>query len=456
MPPVRTFPTVKPVKTERTHEENQERAYIAASRRSDRSLEARVESARRASEIHKRRTGRSLRVTEQDVVNEEMYEEEDDDLPMQYRRLTAHLQTTNADFDRRLAAYLTNHVAMRAALGQAVSDQYVHQQYPNAPQFANQMQQQFPQSPYSNSMMPPQMMSRSPQNFRQSPYPMPNHQAYRPNNMHSRASPITTTQEPQAYPQSSSASHSPVASYKSEDRRTSLPAQAVPLTPQPLVASPGHVSPSVSRTSSSSNLANLKHEAKQQGYVKPAVQTNQQDINQPQHIRPSTFPTPFSMGPGFDPSMGTAGMMSFSTSLPMESQQLLGPMFDPNDPFTSMFMNNQEVRASQPFYSYNPNGASKSKGQSPPPNHDGMNQTLAPGVLDANSNEYAAYNTPHSSTDSAFTPYNGFGGFGYDTSYVEGFKGYSNSALNTPGEHDWSNLLDANVWEEPSSQPTAV
>src|SRR3954452_1458488 len=97
-------------------------AYIAASRRSDRSLEARIESARRASEIHKRRTGRSLRVTEQDVINEEMYEEEDDDLPMQYRRLTAHLQTTNVDFDRRLAAYLTNHVAMRTALGNVVTD----------------------------------------------------------------------------------------------------------------------------------------------------------------------------------------------------------------------------------------------------------------------------------------------------------------------------------------------
>ncbi|KIX06809.1 uncharacterized protein Z518_04785 [Rhinocladiella mackenziei CBS 650.93] len=69
------------------------RAYIVASRRSDRSLEARVESVRRASEIHQRRTGRSLRVTEQDIINEEMYEEEDDDLPLPYHRLTTHLQT---------------------------------------------------------------------------------------------------------------------------------------------------------------------------------------------------------------------------------------------------------------------------------------------------------------------------------------------------------------------------
>lgn len=67
--------------SERSHEENQERAYIAASRRTDRSLEARIQSARMASEIHKKRTGKSLRITESIVENEEMYEEEDGDLP---------------------------------------------------------------------------------------------------------------------------------------------------------------------------------------------------------------------------------------------------------------------------------------------------------------------------------------------------------------------------------------
>jgi len=112
-------------KIERTHEENQERAYIAASRRSDRSIEARVESARRASDIHKQRTGKSLRVRQEDVVNEEMYEEEDDDMPMPYRHLTAHLQTSSKDFGARLAAYLANQVAVRAALDAAISKAYV-------------------------------------------------------------------------------------------------------------------------------------------------------------------------------------------------------------------------------------------------------------------------------------------------------------------------------------------
>lgn len=96
--------------------DSQERAYIAASRRSDRSVEARVESARRASEIHKRRTGKSLKVTEKDVLAEEMYEEEEDELPSQYKNLNAHLQTGSLDFDARLQAYLANAVAFRKAL----------------------------------------------------------------------------------------------------------------------------------------------------------------------------------------------------------------------------------------------------------------------------------------------------------------------------------------------------
>lgn len=106
--------------TERTHEENQERAYIAASRRSDRSIEARVESARRASEIHKKRTGRALKVTEQDVINEDMYEEEDEDLPRHMRAFTAHLQTGSADFNTRLANFVIVHFGSMEAASEAI------------------------------------------------------------------------------------------------------------------------------------------------------------------------------------------------------------------------------------------------------------------------------------------------------------------------------------------------
>ena len=138
MPPQRIAPTKpasKPVKSERTHEENQERyvpfvcpvdwvvarmsdchsrAYIAASRRSDRSLEARIESARRASKIHKKRTGRALRVTEADVINEKMYDEEDGDVTTAYRNLSVLMG--GGPIDRRFAAYYQHQVHMRNAV----------------------------------------------------------------------------------------------------------------------------------------------------------------------------------------------------------------------------------------------------------------------------------------------------------------------------------------------------
>ncbi|XWX01335.1 hypothetical protein V2A60_009362 [Cordyceps javanica] len=61
------------------HMENQERAFVAASRRTDRSLEARYQSALMASEVHKKRTGKNFRLTHQIVHDEEMYEEEEDE-----------------------------------------------------------------------------------------------------------------------------------------------------------------------------------------------------------------------------------------------------------------------------------------------------------------------------------------------------------------------------------------
>ncbi|KAI2635703.1 hypothetical protein GGS26DRAFT_509484 [Hypomontagnella submonticulosa] len=112
MPASERVPPAKAQKTERSHEENQERAYIAASRRADRSLEARVQSARQASEIHRRRTGRGLKVSEEIVLKEEMYEEEEDDLPRHYKYLTAHLQTNSRDMNHRVNAYITTQAAM--------------------------------------------------------------------------------------------------------------------------------------------------------------------------------------------------------------------------------------------------------------------------------------------------------------------------------------------------------
>nr|OQO32504.1 hypothetical protein B0A51_00913 [Rachicladosporium sp. CCFEE 5018] len=451
MPAVRTMPS-KPVKTERTHEENQERAYIAASRRSDRSLEARIESARRASEIHKRRTGRSLRVTEADVINEEMYEEEDDDLPMQYRRLTAHLQTQNADFDRRLAAYLTNHVAMRSALGQAVSDAWQNNQFNNISQLMNPNMMQMPmqgqtaqqqQHAFNNPMMPPQQQqqpqpqpSRSPTKYRQSPYPVNNGQAMRPV-LHSRSVSIATPKD-QGFrlklPQS--AQNSPVDTLQLQDRRMSLPVQqGVPKTPVsytgPTTSSNGG-SPVMSRTNSQTNLATahaLKQRSPQQGPAQQGSASSQQPSQ-------AAFPSPFNCGNG---GFGNGNFDPLSATLPMSTQQLLaGAPADLN--LSSMFMPPQQQQtqynkpSQQPFYSYNPNGKSKSSSSSLPSYSNmpqqpiqGMNQTL-------------------SIMMSPFTPAGyGFGGY-RDSFTLDPFKDTGSGQL-TPGEGDWQGLLN-HSWVE--------
>lgn len=214
--------------TERTHEENQERAYIAASRRSDRSLEARVESARRASEIHKKRTGRALKVTEQDVLNEEMYEEEEDDLPFPYRRLiNSQLQTGSPEFNRRLSTYLTNHLAMRTALEQSIANSYQLQNGSNMPYNYNP-QLMFPspmlahQGTHQGPAQPQVMPQQSPQQqqphspsatYRHAPYPQPNPYP----GQHHRSASI-------AVPQEANGSHKGSPSLTPDHRRMSLPA----------------------------------------------------------------------------------------------------------------------------------------------------------------------------------------------------------------------------------------
>ncbi|KAI1469113.1 uncharacterized protein F4812DRAFT_457659 [Daldinia caldariorum] len=138
-------------RTERSHEENQERAYIAASRRADRSLEARVQSARQASEIHRRRTGRGLKVSEEIVLKEEMYEEEEDDLPRHYKYLTAHLQTNSPDMNHRVNAYITTQAAMATMARYNEVNRLFSESFPTAMSY----QQNLANSMYMAPLMKP-------------------------------------------------------------------------------------------------------------------------------------------------------------------------------------------------------------------------------------------------------------------------------------------------------------
>jgi hypothetical protein len=55
------------VRAERSQEENQERAFIAASRRQDRDFKQRLESLQKASELHFARTGKRFKVSQAQV-----------------------------------------------------------------------------------------------------------------------------------------------------------------------------------------------------------------------------------------------------------------------------------------------------------------------------------------------------------------------------------------------------
>ena len=282
-----------------------------------------------------------------------MYEEEDDDLPMQYRRLTAHLQTGSADFNRRLSAYLTNHVAMRSALDQAITNSYA-QQYPNAPQFAHNHQSMYP-SPFMNPGMPQQ---QPPQSYVQPPYTMPPTPNF-PQAQHARSQSAAGAPEMPRYAQSvPTSSPVQVISPVVERRRTSAPSKSVSppgstaRTPQPVQARPA--------TQQSPLASNIKPERKPSS----SMQAPTQPLQRPQSFHPA------SGYPDFGP---------LTTSLPAESQQLLGSALDPNDPLTSMFMAGSESMA-QPFY--NPVSPSLLKPRNFHPSYDGMSATLAPSALD--------------------------------------------------------------------------
>ena len=313
------------------------RAYIAASRRSDRSLEARVESARRASEIHKRRTGRSLRVTEQDVINEEMYEEEDDDIPMQYRRLTAHLQTGSPEFNNKLSAYLTSNVAVRNTLDNIIQNS-----------IANEHQRS--QSTYASPLMSQPM--------------------YQQQYMEAYINPSVTF--PPIYTIPTNGFHGRSASAVGT---ATIPHTATPSLPQarPLATSQ-QKSKSASPPSGSTRLA--------QPPSKSAKTPPQQQIKSDSPV-PTLADTPSTTPPSRTSSISMLPQnhqQPLSTSLPIEAQQLLAQGVDSSDSFYQSMMTHPQYFAPQQYHSSTSMSLSKQHNFRPTVN--GMSATLAPSALD--------------------------------------------------------------------------
>lgn len=154
-------------------------------------------------------------------MNEEMYEEEDDDLPNQYRRISAlnpalgHMYNLNDRFN----SYVAGQIGVRNYLHQAIFSANQHR-YQNQ-MFGNAMLQQAALN--SGTMSPQAMNGFNPE----SPWPMANNaQAMQPPT-HSRSASIATPQDAanaqQRTPSGRSDSASPAAM---DDRRMSMPTQS--------------------------------------------------------------------------------------------------------------------------------------------------------------------------------------------------------------------------------------
>jgi hypothetical protein len=407
------------------------RAYIAASRRSDRSLEARIESARRASEIHKKRTGRRLRVTEQDVMNEEMYEEEDEDLPAQYRRLTAHLQTGSADFNRRFHAYILAHAGTRASQFPELF-QNASPLSGNPSQFLSQNLQQGMSSAPHSMMMPPQMMPQSP-SYWPPTFPTSNVQAERMSS-HQRSASVTSPQDLTAY--SPGIAHTPDGN---DHRRFSLPAQT-PAGP-PHRVSPRQNRPSPSRTPSTNQTTPV--EALQDS---PPTMAN----FGMQHGDNTTSFTPQGQM-NFNAAVTTPSGLEanqrhpfapYSPSLPFETRQILGSTPEQSNPMSTV------------SYTYNPNPSPMVR--SP---QAGMPQTMSPYALSLDTSSASLFGSDlMSATFSS--------GHDYSSFPLQQFTPVdSYDPLNTPaltrnssqhGEVEWNSFFDLDGEDSEGPGETAV
>lgn len=344
-------------------------------------------------------------------------------MPLQYKRLTAHLQTGSADFNKRLSNYLANHVAMRSALDQAITASYA-QQYPNAPQFAHNRQTMYP-SPFSSPFMAHSMpQQQTPQSFVQSPYnAATGTPSYRPVH-HFRSASITNPQDVPGYPQTIS---SPVQRTNDRDqRRMSKPTESLSSPTSALTLQSPY-----SGKNPTSPIHPMNKEAQSPGQMQPPPQPAPQPQSQQQR-RPYANLSSYA-----DYSPFT------TTSLPTETQMMIGSGhgLDPNDPLTSMFMAGSE---GFPQPSYNSNQFQFYKVRNTHPSYDAMSATLSPSALDM---------SPHDGTIApasvSFTTLDGVNEFSKELTFTRSNSSHG-SGTGTPSfsNQDWNNFINQDSWTE--------
>lgn len=304
-----------------------------------------MESARRASAIHEKRTGRALRITEADVINEEMYEEIND-MPREYRRLNAHLQTQSTDFDRRLLAYLSTQMATR----QAVSNCWQNDQSLFDPSGVNSgTPQESPSHRPSGSPATGGMI-----NYRQSPCPLTTQEA--PWRQHGRSASTYVPGFDQQYPPSLFSSPLSGGRYMFFPPVSTL--QPPYLTPTMPVDA--HNSGSMSRIDSAVDM-----------------------IGSPEHLQHSTLSTDNDPKLSTQPRQGHSGysVEPLSATLSLDGQQFFTSSPQAlNHHSSSQPMSSPSQNFTNRRYSYNPNGKQKVAPSSVPHLHSNhLTTTALPG-----------------------------------------------------------------------------
>jgi hypothetical protein len=364
-----------------------------------------------------------------------MYEEEDDDLPTQYQRLNAHLQTSSWLFNRKLHDYI--------ATQHGVRNMFLHQQFPGM-QTYNAPMQPNNQAPFMNgSMLPPQTFNPATQGFAQAqPYGAQGYQPQQPQPGY-RHAPYSIPQRPQPHQRSVSISTPHAESISPNDATATSPAtdatRRMSLPPHALEQASQHVNdassrPSLSRKSSSS-LSPQQLSVPTSGPSTPVLKS--------EHTTPTSYQFP---AMPFNTSSQVLQMNPLSFSLPPESQQFVGSALDPNDPRTASLMAGSEnLPQFMGTYTYNPNLSPKSA-KNVGFSGSGMTQTLAPEnpIKKEQPADGAANPTPPSSmmdntynTQQLFTP-TGFDYTNYFDTYqsAEANRTASDSMFNEPFEEN--------------------
>lgn len=136
------------------------RAYVAASRRTDRSLDKRVQSARDASKVHKANKGRALNITVDLVAKQGMYEEVEDHKPQRdiLKESGRRLAAKEREFFQQLSAAMNPFKFAPLPQPQQVQPQPQPQPQPQSQPQPQQMPQVQPQQmPLPNYMLQGQL-----------------------------------------------------------------------------------------------------------------------------------------------------------------------------------------------------------------------------------------------------------------------------------------------------------